>query len=117
MFDSSERRGAALKSVFGGYDGSPFSIRFRDGWQWSVSFGAAPACTIILRNAKSSQILLAAPNEISLDEAFIRCDLDVKGDLFSVFSMADHILNRPENLQVRIARKLTHAAPGMRRWP
>ena len=77
MFDSSERRGAALQSVFEGYDGSPFSIRFWDGWQWSVSSGAAPACTIILRNAKSSQILLAAPNEISLGEAFIRRDLDV----------------------------------------
>lgn len=116
MFDSSERRGAALKSVFEGYDGSPFSIRFWDGWQWSVSSGAASACTIILRNARSLQILLAAPNEISLGEAFIRRDLDVEGDLFSVFSIADHILNRPENLQVRIARKLTHAAFGMRRW-
>jgi len=116
MFDSSERRRVALKSVFEDYDGLPFSIRFWDGWQWSVSSGAAPVCRVVLRNPKSLQILLAAPNEISLGEAFIRCDLDVEGDLFSVFSIADHILSRQENLQVRIARKLTHAAFGLRRW-
>lgn len=98
MFNSSERRGVALKSVFEGYDGSPFSIRFWDGWQWSAPSGAAPECTIILRNEKSLQVLLAAPNEMSLGEAFIRRDLDVEGDFFSVFSIADHILNRPKNL-------------------
>ncbi len=116
MIDSSEQRARALATLFRSYDGSPFSIRFWDGWQWFSSPGATPICTIVLRDSKSLQIFLAAPDEISLGEAFIRGDLDVEGDIFSVFSMAEHILDGPQNLSLRIAEELAQAAFGLRLW-
>jgi cyclopropane-fatty-acyl-phospholipid synthase len=57
-----------------------------------------------------------SPNEIALGEAFIHRDLDVEGDIFSVFSVAEHILNRQKNLHEQIIAKSTQAAFGLRQW-
>jgi len=116
MYDSSEQRNRVLASLFRYYDGSVFSIRLWDGWQWSSSPGVEPACTIVLRNEKALKTLLVSPNEIGLGEAFIHRDLDVEGDVFSVFSVAEHILNRQENLHSRIVAKATQAAVGLGQW-
>lgn len=116
MFDSSEQRSGALEALFQDYEGPAFSIRLWDGWHWSSSAREAPACTIVLHNVGALETLLVAPDEITLSEAFIRRDLDIQGDIFSVFDIAEHILSRPHALRHRIWGKLLQAALGLRRF-
>src|ERR1700683_334382 len=116
IFDRPEQRNRVLSALFDDYEGSPFSIRFWDGWQWTSILGSEPACTIVLHNAKALQTVLASTNEIALAEAFIHGELDVEGDIFSVFSMVEHILSRPENQRERIAAKLAQTAFRVREW-
>jgi len=49
--------------------------------------------------------LLAKPNELTLGEAFIDGALDVEGDLFSVFAVADHLFKRPRAFKRGMAEK------------
>ncbi len=107
MTDSVQAQNAAtFAAAFEGYGGPAFAIRLWDGSRWSSSTNARPACTILLENPSALASLVVEPNEIGLGEAFIHGDLDVEGDIFSVFSIAEHLLNRPRALQQRIAEKL-----------
>lgn len=92
------RKAAVLNTIFQGYEGVPFSIRLWDGWRWSLPAGRDPAFTIVLRRPESLQSLIARPSEITLGEAFVREDLDVEGDIFSVFQVSEHLFNRPHRL-------------------
>jgi cyclopropane-fatty-acyl-phospholipid synthase len=116
IFDRPEQRNRVLSALFDDYEGSPFSIRFWDGWQWTSIPGSEPAYTIVLHNAKALHTFMASPNEIDLAEAFIHGDLDVEGDIFSVFSMVEQVLSRPEKQRERIAAKLAQTAFRVRQW-
>jgi cyclopropane-fatty-acyl-phospholipid synthase len=59
---------------------------------------------------------IAEPNEITLGEAFIHGDLDIEGDIFSVFSIAEHIFNRPRSLRFQLLEKASWALFGLGRW-
>lgn len=115
MFDSPQQQTRVLDVLVQGYDGPAFSVRFPDGSQWSSS-GSRPECTIVLRNARALDALFATPNEITLGEAFVRGDIDVEGDLFSVFSVVEQILRRPGTAGQRISGTLLHTALNLRRW-
>jgi len=99
------RKTQILADLFSGYEGPAFAIRLWDGWSWSSSANQKPACTVVLENPKALALFIGEPNEITLGEAFIRCDLDVEGDIFSVFSVAEHLLGRPRSLRQRIFDK------------
>lgn len=116
MFDSPQERTRALDNFMRGYEGPAFSVHFPDSWQWSSSSEARPECTIVLTNPRALEAFFAFPNEITLGEAFIRGDLDVEGDLFSVFAVAKHILDRPVTVRQRISGTLLHTALSVRRW-
>jgi cyclopropane-fatty-acyl-phospholipid synthase len=110
MFQPAEsQRAVALNALFQDYCGPAFSIRFWNGWKWSSSIAEKPACTIILRNPKALSALVVEPNEIALGEAFIHDDLDVEGDIFSVFSIGEHLLNRPRSLRQKIIERAAGA--------
>jgi cyclopropane-fatty-acyl-phospholipid synthase len=49
---------------------------------------------------------LMRPSETALGEAFISGELDVEGDIFSAFEMAEWLLNRSPSLRNRIAAEL-----------
>jgi cyclopropane-fatty-acyl-phospholipid synthase len=100
------RRAAILNELFRGYDGPVFAIRLWDGWSWSSSASSKVECTVVLKSPRVLRSLIASPNEITLGEAFIRGDLDVEGDIFTVFPMAEYLFNRPQSLSNKIAEKL-----------
>jgi cyclopropane-fatty-acyl-phospholipid synthase len=102
-----------LNALFADYEGPPFCIRLWDGWYWSSSVTERPACTIIVRNSRALKSLIAEPNEIALGEAFIHEDLDVEGDIFSVFSVGEHLLNRPRPLHQKILEGAARTLFGM----
>jgi cyclopropane-fatty-acyl-phospholipid synthase len=110
------RRKAWLGELFQGYQGPSFEVRLWDGWRWSWRPGQPPACTIVVADPAALAALLAKPNELTLGEAFIDGSLDVEGDLFSVFAVAEHLFSLPRALKRRIAQKaaLTVFALGRR---
>ena len=114
MFDSNgAARTKTLSAQFQGYEGPPFSVRLWDGWTWFSSTTRKPECTLVLNNPETLGTLIASPNEITLGEAFIHGDLDVEGDIFSVFPVAEHLFNRPRAVSQKIAERLAGAAFGV----
>jgi cyclopropane-fatty-acyl-phospholipid synthase len=116
MVDSLQQRSKVLNMLFQDYEGAAFSIRLWDGWQWSFSTRTEPVCTIRYRDSGSAGGLIAEPNEITLGEAFIHHELDVEGDIFSAFTIAEHLLNRPQQLRQQAWEKLAHAVLTARRF-
>ena len=114
MTDSAkENSNAAFGAVFKGYEGPAFALRLWDGRCWSSSANEKPACTLVLESPKALGSLLASPNELTLGEAFIHGELDVEGDIFSAFSIAEHLFSRPRGLKRRIVEKLAGSAFGL----
>jgi len=104
---------STLDALFADYEGPVFAIQLWDGWCWSSSLADRPACTIVLRNPQALHSLIAEPNEIALGEAFIHEDLDVEGDLFSVFSVGEHLLNRSRPLRQKVIEGATRTLFGL----
>ncbi|HET7345855.1 MAG TPA: cyclopropane-fatty-acyl-phospholipid synthase family protein [Acidobacteriaceae bacterium] len=115
MFHSPQERTRTLAGLFAGYDGPAFAVRLWDGWEWRSAPGQRPVCTMVLTEPSAAEAFLAAPNEVALGEAFIRGTLDVQGDLFSVFPVVEHVLNRPATLRQRITGSLLQAGLDVRR--
>jgi cyclopropane-fatty-acyl-phospholipid synthase len=116
MVDSFRQRSKVLNTLFQNYEGPAFSVRLWDGWQWSFSTRTEPVCTIVIETPGALEALIAEPNEITLGEAFIHRELDVEGDIFSVFTIAEHLLNRPQQLRHQAWEKLAHAVLTARRF-
>jgi cyclopropane-fatty-acyl-phospholipid synthase len=108
-----ERRAAVLSELFEKYAGPVFSVRFWDGWLWSSSSGRPSECTIEINSPDALKMLLTNPTEITLGEAFIRKELDVQGDIFSVFLMGEHLLDRPKNMKMELMQRLGTALVGL----
>lgn len=87
-----------FRAISNGYEGPNFAIRLWNGSTWRFSDVEPPACTIVFKTPASLRALIVNPSEITLGEAFIHGDIDVEGDLFSVFDLVQHILNRPAEL-------------------
>jgi cyclopropane-fatty-acyl-phospholipid synthase len=107
---------ALLDALFEGYAGPAFEIRLWDGLRWFSLSGEKPVCTIVIESPQALTALVAEPNEITLGEAFIYGDLDVEGDIFSVFSIAEYLFNRPRPLRQQILEKTSAARFGLARW-
>ncbi|MGB6191600.1 MAG: cyclopropane-fatty-acyl-phospholipid synthase family protein [Terracidiphilus sp.] len=98
-------KAAVFDTVFHGYEGPPFSIRLWDGWQWSSHQHESPVCTIVVNSPDALASLVADPNELTLGEAFIHEEVDVEGDLFSVFQIAEHLFDRPHTVTQQLLEK------------
>ncbi len=117
MADSPEtRRARLLAAIFHGYDGPAVGIRLWDGWRWACSGTGDPVCTIVVGNSKALAALATQPTEITLGGAFLRGDLDVEGDILSVFAVAEHLLNRPRALRHQVAERAARAAFAGAEW-
>ena len=95
------QRRRLLSDLFRDYGGPPFAIRLWNGWQWASLPGERPVFTVVVETPSALTSLMAEPNEIALGEAFIQKDIDVEGDIFSVFSVAEYLVNRPRRLLQR----------------
>jgi cyclopropane-fatty-acyl-phospholipid synthase len=104
----SSRATTTLGELFRKYDGLPFAIRLWNGWHWSSApgNGETPACTLVLNTPRALQTLLLNPSQVVLSEAFLSKEIDVEGDLFSVFEVVEHVLRRPRPLRQRLLRGL-----------
>jgi len=110
------KRIKAFHSLFEGYNGPPFSIRLWDGWRWYSSSANEQACTIVFHSANALQSLIARPSEITLGEAFLSKDIDVEGDLFSVFAVAEHVFQCPTGRRQRILEVISGFFFGIGQW-
>lgn len=105
-----------LESLFQSYDGPVFALRFWDGLQWSNAPGRIPVCTLVFKTPEALKTLFSEPSELTLGEAFIDGSLDVEGDIFSVFFLAEYVLNRPCRLRQRMKEQLARAFFHASRW-
>ncbi len=105
-----------LADLFRDYDGPPFAIRLWNGWQWASLPGQRPVFTLVVESPDALRALMAEPNEIVLGEAFIHKEIDVEGDIFSVFSVAEYLVNRPKGLLQRTAEVILLSAMNSKRW-
>jgi cyclopropane-fatty-acyl-phospholipid synthase len=87
------QRTMLFNELFRSYGEPAFVIHAYDGWYWQSSRTQAPECTIVVRTPKGLRSLLANPTELTLGEAFVNGDLDVEGDIFSVFPIADQLIS------------------------
>jgi cyclopropane-fatty-acyl-phospholipid synthase len=110
------QKAAIFNSLFQLYEGPAFAIRLWDGWSWSSSNGAAPACALVVQSPQALQALIAAPNEITLGEAFIHGGLEIEGDIFSVFPVAEHLFNRPRPLRQKLRESSARTLFGVGQW-
>lgn len=116
-FESRRKQiGSQLGSLFSGYNGPGFSIRFWDGWHWDSALNGHAACTLVVNSPTALGSLAVGPNEVSLGEAFVRHDLDVEGDLLSAFPIVEYLIGRSRNLRQKFAESLLGSMVGFRRW-
>ena len=105
-----------LTALFQDYEGPAFALRLWDGWQWTPMPGKSPACTISIETPKALTAFVAKPNELTLGEAFIHREIDIEGDIFAVFPVAEHLLNRPRGLRQQLIETLARTVAGAGRW-
>jgi cyclopropane-fatty-acyl-phospholipid synthase len=118
MTDSLHARLAAtLTTLFRDYDGPPFALRLWDGWSWAPPWlsspGIPPECILVLRTPEALEMLLLGARQVALGEAFLHKQLDVEGDLFSVFAIAEHLLRRPMSVRRKFLTGISRAVFGI----
>ncbi len=100
------RRTRIFDDLFRDFHQVPFAVSSADGWSWRSSQTAAPECTLVFKSAAAWHALMEDPTERTLGEAFIDGELDVEGDLFSVFPVVHYILERPAGSRYHVLRSI-----------
>ena len=108
-----EHRTKIFSRLFSDYTGSTFAIHLWDGWCWRSSQNKDPDCTIQIANSSALELLLANPTEICLGEAFVRGELEVKGDIFSVFSVGEYVLTRSVSFRSDLSQRIAATLAGV----
>jgi len=83
----------ALVKLFGRYSGPPFAIRFWNSSVWAIS-SYTPVFTIVFHSERIWKRLLSGMDELSVGEAFVAGDLDIEGDLYAAFQLAQLFIAR-----------------------
>ncbi|MFP5276161.1 MAG: class I SAM-dependent methyltransferase [Acidobacteriota bacterium] len=100
------RSSTVFGHLFRNYDGPAFAVRLWDNSTWRMAADAEPVFTLVLREPEALAALVAHPSEITMGEAFVRGDLDVEGDLFSAFAVAEHLLGQPRSMRQVLAERV-----------
>lgn len=100
---AASERATVLEALFGDYVGTPFRIRLWDEWSWAATKGSDPRCTIVFNSPDSLKTLLGHPSEITLGEAFLRGDIDIEGDIFAAFDMAEYVFRLPKGRRKKVS--------------
>ncbi|MBS1813389.1 MAG: class I SAM-dependent methyltransferase [Acidobacteria bacterium] len=116
------QRESTLERLFQGYEGPPFAVRFWDGWQWTLPGrgtppeSVSPACTLVIQSEEALHALMAHPNEVTLGERFVAKEIDVEGDLFAVFDVAEHVFHQPKASYQRLLETVAGLMTELREW-
>jgi cyclopropane-fatty-acyl-phospholipid synthase len=70
-----------VSNFFGASRVRDFSIRLWDGRTWSPDPAQSPRFTMVFHHPGTLRQLILRPGELALGSAFIRCDLDLEGEL------------------------------------
>ena len=101
-----EQRTKILDGLFSNYAGPVVAIRLWDGWSWRTSEAEPPACTMEILTPEALELLIANPNESGLGDAYVHGHIDVTGDLFSVFSLVEHVVTRPTTVRQELSQRI-----------
>jgi cyclopropane-fatty-acyl-phospholipid synthase len=69
-----------------------FSVRLWDGQELEPSAGAESRFTLVLTHEGALRALLWPPTQLNMAEAYVRGDIEIEGDLYRVFTLADALL-------------------------
>src|SRR6185312_8849226 len=108
-----QQRTKVFETLFENYEGPAFSLRLWDGWQWFSPQCGEPACTIVFSSEGALQSMVLSPGEVALAEAFLSKEIDVEGDIFSVFDVAEHIFQCPRGQRQRVMDVIGAAFAGI----
>lgn len=101
-----------LEEVFQGMPVRTFAVRLWDGTVWKPDEGERKHCVLVLRRPEALRQMLLPPTELSLAEAYIFDDVDIEGDIFAVYPLADQLLQRRWSVREKL-----HLARLLRRLP
>ena len=113
---AARQRTKMLEEVFTGYGGIPFGVRLWDGWTWNSSPKHASKCTLVFHSPRSLRGLIARPSEITVGESFLTGDMDVEGDIFAAFEVAEYVFQRPRGKRRRFIETLSRLAIHTMDW-
>jgi cyclopropane-fatty-acyl-phospholipid synthase len=110
-------RARHFQTLFEEYKGAPFAIRLWDGWSWNWPKDRLPLCTVTFKTPAAFAALMVKPSEITLGEAYLDGEIDLEGDIFSVFEIAEHLFRTPRARRKRVIEMLSFIAAEMvKRW-
>ena len=116
-----------LQNVLGGYHPRNFAVELWDGTTWEAETGT-PLFTIVLKHPGALRRMFLPPNELTMGEAYIFGDFEVRGSLHDMMRLAEFLLDEQEwglwqqlsaawsllRLPTRFAR--CHRTPRRARW-
>jgi cyclopropane-fatty-acyl-phospholipid synthase len=70
----------------------------------------------VIHSAEALETMMARPSDITLGEAFLAKDIDLEGDIFSIFAMAEHVFHRPSGRRQRLREAALQAAASIAAW-
>ena len=84
-----------LQNVLGDYQPRDFAIEFWDGSTWEAET-PEPLFTIVLKHPGALRRMFLPPNELTMGEAYIFGDFEVRGSLYDVMGLAEYFLDQQE---------------------
>ena len=80
-----------IEELFAKYPGRDFAVRLWDGTTWPGN-GGEPRATLVLKHPGSLRAMLLPPTQRVAGEAYVYGDVDIEGDVFGIFPVADYLL-------------------------
>jgi cyclopropane-fatty-acyl-phospholipid synthase len=80
-----------LEHLFASYHPRDFAVRLWDGTGWEAEPGQPTRFTLVIRHPGALRRMFQAPSEVALGEVYIYDDVDLEGDIESVFALADFL--------------------------
>lgn len=103
-------------SLFKGYEGPSFCIRLWDGWLWTCPESGESRCTLVFNSPSALATLILRPSERTLGDAFLVGDINLEGDLFSVFAVTEHVFRCPRGRRKETVELFSRIVSGVAEW-
>ena len=84
-----------LQNVLGDYHPRNFAVELWDGTTWEAETGK-PLFTIVLKHPGALRRMFLPPNELTMGEAYIFGDFEVRGSLHDMMRLAEFLLDEQE---------------------